>query len=117
MSPVHVSSPALSQEPPHPDLGPIPASKQPSNYKGGRHEAASSLVVAALYFLMPIDRRASPVESPEVQPANPHLSLHLQLHREGYSLRSEATSRVGSGAADRPASDCPRSVHQGSRQN
>ena len=30
----------------------------------------------------------------------PHLSLHLQLHREGYSLRSEASARLGSGAAD-----------------
>src|SRR6267143_313894 len=63
-------------------------------------EAASSLVVAAALFSgMPVGC-PSHFECPEIQPANPQLSLHLQLHREGYSLRSEASARMDSGAAD-----------------
>jgi hypothetical protein len=32
-------------------------------------------------------------ELPEIQPANPQGSSHLQLHQEGYSIRSEASAR------------------------
>jgi SAM-dependent methyltransferase len=38
-------------------------------------------------------------ERPEIQPANPHLSLHRQLHGERYCPRSEASAPLGSGAA------------------
>lgn len=43
---------------------------------------------------------ASLFECREIQPAKSHLSLHLQLHGEGCSVRSEAGARLGSGAAD-----------------
>ena len=39
-------------------------------------------------------------ERPEVQRTITHISLHIQLHRERYSRRSETSARVGSGAAD-----------------
>jgi len=57
--------------------------------QGVSREAASSLVVAAALFSgMPV-ARPSHFEYPEIQPASPHLSLHLQLHREGYSLNDK----------------------------
>jgi hypothetical protein len=37
-------------------------------------------------------------ELPEIQPANPQVSPHLQSHLEGYSIRSEANARLDSGA-------------------
>src|ERR1700722_5734306 len=86
-----------------------------------RHEAANFIVVPAASFLgMPVERpshiqRAQ--QCPKVQPASPYLSLHLQLHREGYSLRGEANARVGAGAANGPASDSASSRRQGAREN
>src|SRR5579884_3160264 len=83
-------------------------------------EAARAFVVAAAAALLLagvfVGRRHQ-LQYSEVQRAKPHLSVHLQLHREGYSSGSEARARVGSGAADRSASDGARSSDQGSSRN
>jgi hypothetical protein len=45
---------------------------------------------SSLLLVFPACQLAAPshFECPAIQPANPHLSLCLQLHREGYSLRN-----------------------------
>ena len=67
-----------------------------------RLRVLSSLLL--FFFLHPNFRHTSwplkPLRMPEIQPAMPHLSLHLQLHREGYSLGGEASARLDSGATD-----------------
>src|SRR5579863_123485 len=67
---------------------------------GSVFHAASSLVpAAALFSGMPVGRPGH-VECSELQPADPYVSLYLQHHGEGYSLRSEDSARLDSGAAD-----------------
>ena len=53
-----------------------------------------------LLFFPAYQLAPSHFECPEIQPANPDVSLHLQFHREGYSLRSEASAHLDSAAAD-----------------